>query len=193
MPLANVRTKWVDGKLEFTENDGTIIVTFNPETRAIEIPSGAALTVAGVTVDATTLSGSGTGLGILRMAKATFNPSATAGQRTVAPHGLGVTLPDNALVVGGFIEILTTFADGASDNATIALSVEGANDIVSAIAISDVSNVWDAGKQAIIPKANTPELTAIKLSAAREITATVAVHALTAGKATIFLYYVEGD
>jgi glycine betaine/choline ABC-type transport system substrate-binding protein len=52
---------------------------------------------------------------------------------------------------------------------------------------------WDAGFQAIIPKNNTPESTGIKLTAAREITATVAVEALTAGKCDIFVEYVEGQ
>lgn len=135
----------------------------------------------------------GDGLGFMRVAKATFDPSANSGHRSIGAHTLGVTIPDNALIVGGFREVLTTCADGASDNATIAFSIESAGDIVAAIAISNGSNPWDAGKQAIIPKANTPESTAVKLSAARLITATVAVHALTAGKVTIFLFYVQGD
>lgn len=140
----------------------------------------------------TALAGTADGLGLLRVAKATFDPSATAGMRTIAAHGLGVTIPDNAIVCGGFVEVLTTFTS-ATDAGTVALMVQGANDIVSAIAISNGGNPWDAGLHAIIPKANTPESTGIKLTAAREITATVAVEALTAGKATIFLAYVQGD
>ena len=35
----------------------------------------------------------------MRVARATFDPSLTAGQRTIAAHGLGVTIPDNAIVV----------------------------------------------------------------------------------------------
>jgi hypothetical protein len=136
------------------------------------------------------LAGVTDGLGMLRVARATFDPSAVSGQRTATAHDLGVTIPDKGIVIGGFVDVVTTFEDGASDNATIAISVEGANDIVSAIAISNGANPWDAGKHAIIPKANTPELTGIKATAARAITATVAVHALTAGKAEIFLYYV---
>jgi hypothetical protein len=138
------------------------------------------------------LAGTADGLGLLHVAKATFDPSATAGMRTIAAHTLGVTIPDNAIIVGGFIEVLTTFTS-ATDAGTVAIHANGANDIVSAIAISNGGNPWDAGLHAIIPKANTPESTGIKLTAARNITATVAVEALTAGKATIFLYYVQGD
>lgn len=139
----------------------------------------------------TVLSGTADGLGMLKVARATFNPSANASERTAAPHGLGVTIPDKAVVVGGFIQINTTFTS-ADDSATVAIHVQSANDIKSAIAISDVSNPWDAGLKAIIPKANTPESTGIALTAAREITATVATQVLTAGKATIFIYYVGG-
>ena len=129
--------------------------------------------------------------GLIRygVARATFDPSANAGERTIAAHDLGVTLPDNAIVIGGFVDVITTFTSG-TDVGTVAISVEGANDIVSAIAINDGGNPWDAGKQAIIPKANTPESTGVKTTAARAITATVAVEELTAGKLVLFLLYV---
>jgi hypothetical protein len=137
------------------------------------------------------LAGTSDGLGLLRVAKATFDPSATAGMRTIGAHGLGVTIPDNAIICGGFIEVLTTFTS-ATDAGTIAVHAQTANDIRAAVAISTGTS-WDAGMQAIVPKANTPESTGIKLTAAREITATVAVEALTAGKATVFIYFVQGD
>jgi hypothetical protein len=136
------------------------------------------------------LLGNVDGLGNLRVARATFDPSANSSERTVAAHGLNETLPDNAIVVGGFIDVITTFTS-AGDSATIAIKTEGANDIVTAIAISAGGNVWDIGQSPIIPKANTPDSTAVKMSAAREITATVAVEVLTAGKCIIYLYYVQ--
>lgn len=139
----------------------------------------------------TALQGSAAGLGFISAARATFDPSANSGERTVAAHGLGVTIPDDAVVMGGFVDVKTTFTS-AADSATIAIHVQSANDIVSAIAISDGSNPWDAGLKAIVPKINTPESTGIKLTAAREITATVAVQALTAGKFSINLFYVVG-
>jgi len=140
----------------------------------------------------TALQGTADGLGMLRVARATFNPSLTAGQRTIAAHNLGVTIPDNAVICGGFVDVITTFTS-ATDAATIALHAQSANDLVSAIAISNGGNPWDAGLKAIIPKANTPESTGIKLTAARALTATVASEALTAGKANLFVYYLIGD
>jgi hypothetical protein len=132
--------------------------------------------------------GEGAGVMLPRMARATFDPSSKAAHRTIAPHGLGVFLPKNAIILGGFIDVKTTFTS-ATDAATVAITTESAGDIKAAIAISNGANPWDAGKQPIIPKANTPELTSISVSAKREITATVAVEALTAGKANIYILY----
>jgi hypothetical protein len=128
------------------------------------------------------------GSGALQVAHATYNPSSDTAMRTIAAHTLGVTIPNKAVVCGGFIDVVTTFTS-ATDAATIALSIQSANDIRSAVAISTGTS-WDAGAQPIIPKANTPESTSIKATADRLVTATVAVEALTAGKAEIYLYYL---
>jgi hypothetical protein len=164
-----VKTREVGNTLQFLDVNGAVIFTVNADLGTVGP------------------------LGGLYVARATFDPSGDATQRTVAAHTLGITIPSGAIVVGGFIDVITTFADGASDNATIAIKVEGANDVVTAVAISDGANPWDAGKHAIIPKANTPESTGVKTTADRLVTATVAVHALTAGKAYIFLYYVQSS
>lgn len=104
---------------------------------------------------------------------------------------LGKELPDNAIIVGGFVEVETTL-QSATDAATGALSIVSANDLVSALAISNASNIWDAGRQAIIPKMNTPESTSVKLTAANQVDFTIAVEALTAGKFHVNLFYVLG-
>jgi hypothetical protein len=138
------------------------------------------------------------GLGFLKVAKFTFDPSAVAAHRTKAAHGLCVTLPDNALILGGGVEILTNFhspTTGAGvDKATIALSILNANDLITATAI-ETDTFWDAVKyKVIVPDAlaaagvGTP----IKLTAAKEITATVAVDPLDAGKLVGWLFYVVG-
>lgn len=134
----------------------------------------------------------GSGLSVLRVARATFDPSGDSDMRTVAAHTLTTQIPDNAIVVGGFVDVVTTFTS-ADDSATVAIHVQSANDIVSAIAISNGGNPWDAGLHAIVPKANTPESTGIKMTADRTITATVGTQALTAGKAEIFLYYIQSS
>jgi hypothetical protein len=148
-----------------------------------------------------------TGAVVRELAVATFDPSANTGERTVAAHGLGVFLPSKAILTRVWVDVVTTFTS-ANDSGTIALHAQSANDIVAAIAISDASNVWDAGihgsKIGIPALADTATETALvvnalfaasmlKLTAEREITATVAVQALTAGKANIYVEYVIGD
>jgi len=165
-----------------------------------QLATGAVETIkiedANVTVEKLSASAQGTadGLGFMRAARFTFDPSANTGERTIAAHGLGVTLPDNAVVLGGYIEILTTFQSAGADAGTIALSVEGANDLVTATAISS-GTFWDAVKgKVVVPDALNAAgvATSIKTSAAREITATVGSQALTAGKLVGWLFYVIG-
>lgn len=139
--------------------------------------------------------GSVNGLGTLRVARFTFDTagkdSAGANNTTVAAHGTGVTLPIHAIVVGGFFDVNTAFTSASGNTGTIAIHVEAANDIQAAAAVSGAP-YSTIGRKAIVPKANTPESTAVKATAAREIKCTVAVAALTAGKLTGYLYYVEG-
>lgn len=173
------------------------IIEAIPSHPAATTPSDGTVTTAKLVDDAVTeakidngFAGSVDGLGALRVARATFNPSATAGQRTVAAHGLGVTIPTLAIVVGGFLQVETAL-DSADHSGTVAFSVQAANDLITASAISGAP-FSTTGQKAIVPKANTPESTGIALTAPRELTATVATTALTVGKATLFVYYVMG-
>jgi phosphoenolpyruvate synthase/pyruvate phosphate dikinase len=129
--------------------------------------------------------------GLIRVgvARATFDPTGTSGLRSAEAHGLGVTLPANAVVIGGFYEVNTAFTSAGGNAGTVALMISSANDLVTATAVSNA--IYGAtGLKAIVPKSNTPEGTGIKCATAKEITATVAGQALTAGKLTIFLHYV---
>ncbi len=135
------------------------------------------------------------GLGSLRVARFTFDTAVkdsggTNLNSTVAAHGTGVTIPIHGIVVGGFVDVNTAFTS-TNSTAQIAIKVEAANDIISAAAVSGAP-YSTIGRKAIVPKANTPESTSVKATAAREITVTVTVEALTAGKLTGYLYYVEG-
>jgi hypothetical protein len=130
------------------------------------------------------------GLGCLRVARFLFD-AGVAANRTVAAHGTGVTLPANAIVVGGFVDVNTAFTSADTNTGQIAISVEAANDIISAAAVSGAP-YSTIGRKAIVPKANTPESTSVKATVAREITCTVSVAALLTGKLTGYLYYVEG-
>ena len=130
------------------------------------------------------------GLGNLRVARATYDFAVNGG--AISAINLGVTIPDNAIVCGGFIDVITTCITAGADAGTMAISIQAANDIVSAVAVSAGGNAWDAGLHAIVPKANTPETTGIKLTADRAITATIATQVFTAGKFVVYLYYLEG-
>ena len=134
------------------------------------------------------IGGDDDGLGVLRVARATFDLGVAA-NRTVGAHASAVELPINALVVGGFMEVNTALT--GVENATLAVSILQANDIQTAAAVAGVP--WSTtGGKAIVPKANTPESTSIKLTAAKKITFTVGTAALLTGKVTVYLYYVEG-
>ncbi len=122
--------------------------------------------------------------------KCVFDPSGDTSERTIAAHGCGLTIPKGALVKFAAYKVLTTFTS-ATDAATIAVSIVGANDVVSAVAIS-TGTTWDAGAAVEgIPKLETTS-TWLTTTANSEVTFTVATEALTAGKLVIWvewLYY----
>lgn len=154
------------------------------------------------------------GLTVMKIAVATYdsaaNDSAGVSNKTAAAHGLGVYIPDNAIITRAWYEVITTFTSATGpDDATIALHSQGANDLVSAIAINDAEDVWDAGRHGCLPLG--PNLgndaahdsqkkhialnagVMIKTSAERELTATVAVEAITAGKLVLYVEYVISE
>lgn len=134
------------------------------------------------------------GIGNLRVARFTFDVEAedSAGELNAetGAHGVGVFLPANAIIVGGFFDVNLPFGS-ENDTSTVAIHVQSANDIQTAAAVSGAP-YSTIGRKAITPKANTPESTSIKTAAAREITVTVAVQDLEVGKLTGYLYFVEG-
>lgn len=124
------------------------------------------------------------------LARATFD--ATAG-KAIGSHGLGVTLPDNAIITRSWYEVITTFTS-ATDAGTIALSIptDDVAGIKAAVAIDDVGNPWDAGIVEGIQD-GTAAAFSVKTTAARELTADVAVEALTAGVLVLFCEYVISE
>jgi hypothetical protein len=135
------------------------------------------------------------GIGNLRVARFVFDTDDidSDGDENidVGAHGVGVSIPANAIVMGGFFDVNEPFGS-AADTSTIAISVEGANDIQTAAAVSGAP-YSTIGRKAIVPKINTPESTSVKTTVEREITCTVAVQALELGKLTGYLIYVEGE
>ena len=130
--------------------------------------------------------------GVLRVTKVTFDPTGNTAQRPIAAYAVGSFIPANAIVVGGFFDVNTLFTSAGGNAGTVAIMVEGAADIQTAAAVSGAP-YSTIGRKAIIPKANTPESTSVKVGAAqKQITFTVATQNLTAGKLTLYLYWLEG-
>ena len=177
-----------DGKYWIANNPNAEIT----DTKAQKIAelSATTISVAELNVlDASNTEPSDGPFSLSRWAKAEYDFAVDAG--AISAIDLGVTIPDNAIIVGGFIEVVTTCTTASTDSGTMAISVEGANDIVTATAVSAGGNIWDAGLHDIIPDATGS--TAVKTSQAREVTATIATAAFTAGKFNVHLNYIIGE
>ena len=131
------------------------------------------------------------GHGMLRLARFTYDFAVHGGD--IGARSIG-TMPNKAIIVGGFVDVITTCQTEGADAGTMAISVEAADDIVAAVAVNSANpGPWDAGLQAIKPKADAPETTAVKCTAQREVVATIAGQKFTAGKFVLFLYYVMSE
>lgn len=96
------------------------------------------------------------------------------------------SIPKNAIIIGGFVEVDTAVTSGGS--ATLALKVESAGDIVAAAAVSGAP--WSStGRKDVVP--DFTGSATVKTTAARKIVATIATAALTAGVLDVVLFYVE--
>jgi len=153
-------------------------------TGAIAAPGGVTGPLSGLVTPPAVMAD---GLQQVLLARATWDFAVDGG--AVGAIDLGVTLPDNAIVLDGVVDVITTLTS-AGDIATIALHAEAADDIVLAVAIG-TGTPWDLGLRAIIPLGTSA--TAFKLTAARAITATIAVEAVTAGKFILLVRYVISE
>jgi hypothetical protein len=98
----------------------------------------------------------------------------------------GTPIPSGAVIVGGYVDVGTALV-GAT--ATIACQVEAANDILTAVAVAS----WTTGRKNILPAPTSGALTAstaVKTTAARDISIVIATAALTAGVFDVVLYVV---
>lgn len=154
-----------------------------------------ALTIAAGAVDeAMLVVPSGDGLNAKRIARATYSYAEHGG--AVSTIGLGVTLPDNAIVTRTWYEVITTLtSNSANDAATISFDIptDDAAGLVAATAISAGGNVWDAGIHEGIQD-GTAAAFAVKTTAARELSVTIGVEAIdAAGIVVFFCEYVVSD
>ncbi len=131
------------------------------------------------------------GLNAKRTARATYDFAVDGGE--IGSIGLGVSLPDNAIVTRSWYEVLTTFTS-STDAATVAISIptDDVAGIVAATAISAEGNIWDAGKHEGIQLGTAASMSE-KTTAARELTLTIGTEALTAGKLILYCDYVVSE
>lgn len=106
----------------------------------------------------------------------------------VGTYALGVKIPAGAVIVNAFATVLTA-GDSADDTATIAVHVESANDIFTAAAVSGAPWSTTGQKQGIPDYATVADYKTT--TAERDITVSIAVQALTAGKFNVYVFYVH--
>lgn len=148
-----------------------------------------------------------TGSVVREMAVATYD--VTGGDSGVAgTFSSGIYIPANAIITNVMIDVVTTFTDGASDTATIAVGYTGAaGAFTAALAISDASNIWDSGLHGTkignfaldgnsltaIAMAAARATSCVKITAEKQIIFTVATATLTAGKMNVYVEYMISD
>lgn len=107
-----------------------------------------------------------------------------ASNKTVAAHPLAVTIPDNAIVIGGSIDCIEAVTSDGS--ATVAIHLVNANDLLTATAKASLAIKAQLPLAAVIAQP-------IKLEAAKPVTVTVGTAALTAGKINGYIIWMEGE
>jgi hypothetical protein len=90
-------------------------------------------------------------------------------------------LPNGAIITGGLVDVSSSVL---SATGTIALTVQAANDIVSAVGQAS----WTAGLKATIPVQTAA--TMIKLTAERSPSMVIATAAFTAGAFRLILWWI---
>lgn len=133
------------------------------------------------------VQGSG-GLAVIGNAKMTYDFAVDGGAISVITPANSPTLPINAIILGGTIDITTTLTSGGS--ATIALGL-GAGAQVAALKAALAVASWTAGQLALIPIFTAA--TYVKAAAATALTLSIATAALTAGKFDVNLVYLQGN
>jgi hypothetical protein len=107
-----------------------------------------------------------------------------ASNKTVAAHPLAVTIPDNAIVIGGSIDVIAAVTSDGS--ATVAINLVGANDLLTATAKASLGIKAQKPLAAVIAQP-------IKLEEEKAVTVTVGTAALTAGKINGYIIWMEGE
>jgi hypothetical protein len=94
-------------------------------------------------------------------------------------------IPSGAVAIEAFVDVTTALTSGGA--ATAALSLEAAGDLLAAAVISGAP-FSTTGRKNLLAQSGA---TSVKTTAARDIVLAVAVAALTAGKFTVYLNYID--
>lgn len=124
----------------------------------------------------------------MKIARGIYDFAVDGGAVGTIPLMGATNIPSGATIMGGFVDVHTQLTSGGS--ATIAVQVNAANDILTAVAVAS----WTAGVKNILPAPTTGALTAstaVRTTAARDISVVIATAALTAGKFSVVLYYSD--
>lgn len=121
-----------------------------------------------------------------RVVRATYDFAVNGGAvSTIALLG-STDIPSGATILGGWLEVNTILASSGSP--TVAVQVEGANDIITATAFG--SAPWSStGRKSVIPVFTGA--TTVRTTAARDISVVIATAALTGGKFDVVLVYLD--
>lgn len=128
------------------------------------------------------------GLGVIGNAKMTYDFAVDGGAVSVITPANSPTIPINAIILGGTIDITTTLTSGGA--ATIALGL-GSGAQVAALKAATAVASYAAGQLALIPVFTAA--TYVKAAAAAALTLSIATAALTAGKFDVNLAYIQGN
>lgn len=129
--------------------------------------------------------GAGNYVGRTKWARAYYDFATDGGAIGAIPLR-GDKLPKNAVVLSTVVRVETNVASGGA--ATVSVGVQGATDIRAAATLSTAPALDSTGnKLGAITRATAP----VNVSADKDVVATVAVAALTAGRFSVLIEYIE--
>lgn len=153
-------------------SQNSVILNLDEVGRTNQVPSS---------IDARTFNG------VLRV---TYDFSTDGGTVASTPINLSQTLPDNAIVVRGYYDVVTAFTSGTS-SAEIAIGIT-TDDVDGLLGATVIGTSGTLGYHDLIQNGSVSNFSD-KTTASRAITFDVTVEDLTAGKMVIYLEYVISD
>lgn len=178
--FAGVIENWDEngGNATLTESGGTITLDIDAITPVTVASSGA--------ISGTTITGSGAvsstssadGASTRLIARASFGATDYA----VGTNSLGIIIPSNAVVVGGYIDVTSELLS-SNMNRKIGFELNGSEDMYATVSNTFLS----AGLNALVPVWTAAS--AVKMTAARTLVAVIEDYPLTNGTATVVIEY----